>query len=165
MDTISHGLWAFVLLHRHSTVIKFVAGSIFVDSPFLLAGLGLIIQQGAIPDKLPLLVLEAGFLSVVGYALHSIAIWGIMLAVVYIYSKQWIFFVLGWGFHIAVDIFTHVNDALPLFWPLSKATSRSFVSYWEPDYHSIAFNIFQIGSLAIIFTCLYYFRNLNNKRR
>lgn len=158
MDTVSHGLWAFVLLHRHSSVLKFVVGSIFVDLPFLIVGLALIAQNGAIPNKLPLLVLEAGFLSLVGYALHSVVIWGIVLIVFYFLFKQWIFFVLGWGFHIVLDVLTHVNDASPLFWPLSNATSRSFISYWETDYFSLPFNIFQIISLAIFFTYLYYFR-------
>ncbi|MEW6622858.1 MAG: hypothetical protein AB1420_07000 [Bacillota bacterium] len=53
MDTISHGLWAFLLFYRRPDVLKFVAGAVVADIPFIIAGLWLILLEASIPGQLP----------------------------------------------------------------------------------------------------------------
>ncbi len=155
MDTISHGLWAYVIFRNHPAILQFILGSIFVDIPLIIAGLWIIIGEGGIPDKLPILVMDAGFLSTIAFAFHSAVVWGAALTASLLFFKRGVFFVLGWGFHIAIDVITQVNDSFPIFWPLSDRVTRGIVSYWEPEYHSITFNIVQISLLVIFFSFLY----------
>lgn len=48
---------------------------------------------------------------------------------------------VGWGSHVLIDALTHVEDAYPLFWPLSDHRFPSVVSYWDARYYGREFFI------------------------
>ncbi|MDP8901463.1 MAG: hypothetical protein M3N33_10055, partial [Actinomycetota bacterium] len=55
------------------------------------------------------------------------------------HRKILLWFLLGWLGHTVADFFTHVNDARPLFWPLSDWTWASPVSYYNGAYYGQQF--------------------------
>ena len=58
-------------------------------------------------------------------------------------------FLLGWSGHVLADVFTHAEDARPVFWPLSRWRFRGPVSYWDRGYHARAFSVLEHASLLL----------------
>lgn len=52
---------------------------------------------------------------------HSGLLWGIAVLIVYLITRRMSYFLLGWGTHIALDVFTHDAGHFPtrLLYPLS----------------------------------------------
>lgn len=55
----------------------------------------------------------------------------------------------GWLGHIVLDLLTHVEDAVPMFYPVSSYTFRGPVSYWDDDYHAAAFSLVNTTLIAL----------------
>jgi hypothetical protein len=60
-----------------------------------------------------------------------------------------LWFLLGWAGHTVVDFLTHVNDTRPLFWPISGWEWSSPVSYYDPRYHGVTFNLVCHGTMLV----------------
>ena len=126
MDTLSHGLWAVLL----------------VKGAFNKGKLWLAFLFGILPDIIPfgipfISMLFTGFrfgppteTSIPSYVhllygiTHSLIILFLVFALIYIFKKKIYVWMLGWPLHILVDIPTHSKEFFPtpLFYPLSNIT-------------------------------------------
>jgi hypothetical protein len=91
---------------------------------------------------------------------HSLFIWGLVMGVI-LWKKGGQLsslkaFLWGWGSHIVVDLFTHVTDAIPIFFPISDIIIRGPISYWNPDYHGREFYTINIAFMIIAVIYLLY---------
>ncbi|MGB3683067.1 MAG: metal-dependent hydrolase [Rubrobacteraceae bacterium] len=63
-------------------------------------------------------------------------------------------FLIGWLGHTFADFLTHVNDARPLFWPISGWEWSSPVSYYNSAYYGQEFFVVSHGFMFLIFAAL-----------
>lgn len=70
---------------------------------------------------------------------HSLLVFFIVLAGVYLLMKKVPIYLWAWGLHIVIDIFTHKRDFLPVpfLWPISKWYFPG-ISWWGSPWY-IAF--------------------------
>ena len=81
-----------------------------------------------------------------GSALHSVvpvaALFG-LYAVLKLglrdHRRILLWLLIGWFGHTLADFLTHVDDARPLFWPLSTWKWSSPVSYYDPNHYGFIF--------------------------
>ena len=156
MDTLSHGLWGYLVFRKNKGLKGFLVGTIFPDLPFIVGSLALVLEQKKLPDDLAVQVVVDQRIAMFGVPLHSFVVWALFAIIGIIITRQLIPFVLGWGFHLILDIFTHVSDATPLFWPISQERYRGLISYWELEHYALLFNITNVSLLSAAYLWLLY---------
>lgn len=131
MDTLSHGAWTYLLMHRHPKRWFTVIGMMFPD--IILIGMAiLLILQGRFDlfaPKLPQLFAVPG-INTLNSAFHSLIPWAVVLFVALVFhipNLQW--FVYGVYLHILVDILTHHSFIPEYLWPLSHITIPGPLDY------------------------------------
>jgi hypothetical protein len=55
----------------------------------------------------------------------------------------------GWAGHLFADYFTHHSDAWPPAWPVSSRRWASPVSYWEHEFHALAYQRSEAVALTV----------------
>jgi hypothetical protein len=99
---------------------------------------------------------------------HSLFIWMFVFIIVWIRfgMKMTAFsaFLWGWLGHVLTDLLTHVDDAIPLFWPISSYIITGPVSYWNPQYYGKEFGL--INNIFIFIAIMYLiFDKLRTRKR
>ncbi len=96
-----------------------------------------------------------------GSALHSIVPVAVLLVLYRVFRlggsdarRIFLWFLLGWLGHTVVDFLTHVDDARPLFWPMSGWLWSSPVSYYNSDYYGREFSLISNGVAVAIMALL-----------
>ena len=160
MTIYAHAFWAWYPFRRRSWVGWFVVGAVVPDLPYLLVFAAAVLRAG--PGMLADLGLwHSLWRNPLICALHSFVPWGVVLlgAVVLLRARNpapapimgsSLAFILGWGFHVILDMFTHRSDGYPIFWPLSDYRFPTPISYWEPSYHGVAFSLACDGLIALL---------------
>lgn len=77
-------------------------------------------------------------------------------------QRPLLWLLIGWMGHNIIDFLTHVDDARPQFWPLSRWKWRSRVSYWDPLYHGRLF--FLVEHAALLLTALWLLQSREGER-
>jgi hypothetical protein len=108
---------------------------------------------------------------VLRFAGHSLLFWVIVSGIVFwikglklspLRALLW-----GWLGHIITDLLTHATDATPIFYPISDFILRSPVSYWNPQYFGVQFNV--INNILLFLATLYliyeFIKKIMDKRR
>jgi hypothetical protein len=107
------------------------------------------------------------FVVVLRFAGHSLLIWGIISGITFwikglklspLTALLW-----GWFGHIITDLLTHATDATPIFYPVSDLIIRSPISYWNPEYYGVEFNI--VNNILLFLAILYLIYEFINKVR
>jgi len=185
MDTFSHGFWSyFIFRNFKKKVIYIVIGSIFPDLIFFLNFFYLFISDiwfrreyiiellyewyhyGTLPrEKIAQFFFittdNPNIVKITKYATHSIVVWLFALFIFWIFFRHenfFKYFLLGWYIHIFEDLFTHVEDASPIFWPLDNTLYKGIISYWDPQYFGETFNFVNKVLLIIAIIFLIYLR-------
>ena len=127
MDTLAHGLWGSVGFYAAGQR-KFAAAFVLGMAPDLLSfGLFHVFHPGWIVQRLsgegsgpPPLDLLPGFVFHAYNFTHSLVVWGVLFAVIWLLKKSPPLPFLAWGLHILCDIPTHDLSyfATPYLWPL-----------------------------------------------
>lgn len=102
--------------------------AIYFTGPF--GGAGSILHSAVPPG---LLVILYGMLRLGRRDTRKIVLW----------------FLLGWVGHTIADFLTHVDDARPLFWPITDWTWSSPVSYYNPRYYGREFWLAEHGLMLL----------------
>jgi len=76
-----------------------------------------------------------------------------------------LWFLIGWAAHTVGDFLTHVNDARPLFWPVSGWEWSSPVSYYDDDHYGRQFFLAEHGAIAVTMLLLLFKRRRRRSRR
>lgn len=156
MDTLSHGLWGYLVYRNQIGLKRFLVGTIFPDIPFVLGSLWLIYEQKKLPEQLITQVVADQRIAMFGFPLHSLVVWGLFTFIGLMFSAKILPLALGWGFHIFLDLLTHISDATPLLWPISQQRYSGLISYWDAQHYSWLFNTINILLLTIAFIWLAY---------
>ncbi|MCA1011222.1 zinc dependent phospholipase C family protein [Halobacillus halophilus] len=168
MNTLHHGYWTFFVSRKQKHTPWFIFGSILPDIVYYVMFLYLCISRNAFqvvddPDPLKSLfsivhdLFEHPVVSILRQAGHSIFIWMVIFVVVLVWKgrklTKWSALMYGWLGHVVVDLLTHVEDAVPLFYPVSSYIFRSRVSYWDEDHYA---GIFSLINMVLIVLSLVY---------
>jgi len=138
-------------MHRKEGLKRFIAGAITPDIPYFFGAAWLYVQGKGLGNFMK--VAHLPVVEPVAYFFHSVIIWLMAAGVSYFLIKTALPFTLGWGLHILIDLFTHVSDVTPVFWPLSNVKIHGVLSYWERNKYGIPF-AFINGLLILLFLVL-----------
>ncbi|QST00656.1 DUF4184 family protein [Pontibacillus sp. ALD_SL1] len=183
MNTLHHGLWTYIALRKEKEAVPYaIVGSVFPDFIYYIMFFYILIfgdiftataiQElgwGGVVHDLAHALFAHPVVEVLRQAGHSIFIWGIAFALVVYYKgwkmNKWTGFMYGWLGHVVIDLLTHVNDAIPIFYPVSDVIIRGPVSYWDRSYYGDIFSLVNgiLIGLAIIYLIIKKV-NANRKR-
>lgn len=147
MDTVSHGLWSFVIWHAMPlpflAVLMGMLPDLIAIGPVFFYNLinGRKKEAYLCEDNLPLRLRR--YKSVAFLYTHSLVIAATTTAIVWlVWGIQW--WILAWPFHIAIDIVSHPREkATPFLWPLF-GTRVHGMKWWSK--HFLALN----GGLLVV---------------
>lgn len=76
---------------------------------------------------------------------HSIVIWIVAAALIWLYLKEFPWVLLGWGIHVFIDIFSHTFDffATPFLFPISDF-EVSIISWAHPGFMIVNYSLLLI---------------------
>ncbi len=132
MDTISHGVWTYLLAHHYPERRWYaVLGAVYPDT-LLAVMFILMFLQGDL--DITSSWLQQLFANPTVFALdsawHSLTLWSVLFSIAVIFRKvNLMWFVFGAYFHIALDIITHKHFIPGYFWPLGHPTVYGLVDY------------------------------------
>ena len=170
MNTLHHAFWSYFFFRKKSkrTIKYIVIGGIAPDLIYYVMFLYLLIERSIQKITNPDINLSVHYfihglfehpvVVVLRQLGHSIVIWllaFLLLMIVHRGFKLTPFsgFVWGWFLHVVVDFFTHVSDAVPIFYPLSHTIIPGVVSYWNGDYYGAEFSF--THGLLLLSTIIY----------
>lgn len=171
MNTLQHGFWIYVATRKLDRCWHYVLGAVFPDLIYFV-GLLYLLLSGQIPWQEyafwihPVVGISylrslpwVGWVEFTG---HSAIIWlGILCLSIILPVPKVRAFALGWGAHLGLDFFTHVQYAPYLLYPFSWRQFPIGVSYWDYSYHGKEFQRVQdaLTILAVIYLLFRYWLN------
>lgn len=182
MNTIHHGFWTYVALRKRKEAVPYaLIGSVFPDLIyyimfFYIVIFGDIFTTDAIQEigwsgvihNLAHALFAHPVVEVLRQAGHSIFVWGVVFAVVVFFKgwrlNRWTGFMYGWLGHVVIDLLTHVEDAVPIFYPVSNLIVRGPVSYWDDRYYGDVFSFIN-GILIGITVIILIIKRVNARRK
>ncbi|MFD1020352.1 zinc dependent phospholipase C family protein [Thalassobacillus hwangdonensis] len=168
MNTLHHGFWTYFFIRKKQFVKYFIVGSVFPDLVYYVMFFFIFFKRKAwelLADAPPGYVLhqlvhemfDNHAVIILRQAGHSIFVWGVVFLIILIWKGRkltaWHALLYGWFGHIIVDLLTHVEDAVPVFYPVSSLVIRGPVSYWDDDHYGDIFSI--VNGVLIASTILY----------
>ncbi|MDP4549920.1 DUF4184 family protein [Alkalihalobacillus macyae] len=158
MNTLHHAFWSYFFFRKkkRQTVKYIVIGGIAPDIIYYVMFLYLLVErsiQKLIDPAVQLSMhyfihglFEHPVVDILRKLGHSIVIWAIAFIVLMMIHRGFKLtplsgFIWGWFLHVVVDFFTHVSDAVPIFYPVYNAVIPGVVSYWNSDYFGTEFSI------------------------
>ena len=171
MNTLHHGYWTFFAARKQKHLGWFIFGSLLPDIVYYVMFLYLAITRNAfqvIGDDSPMRSLfglvhdlfEHPVVFILRQAGHSLFVWGIVFAIVLIWKGRKLTkataLMYGWLGHVILDILTHNQDAVPMFYPVSAYTFHSPVSYWDNDHYAGIFSLVNTTLIALSLLYLFY---------
>ena len=161
MDTISHGAWAYLLVHNNANRWSFLAGAVFPDIGLI--GITIVsMLSGHLKIFSPWLLqlYYLPFPPKLDSAMHSLVLWTAAYAAVMLYNLRsaW-WFINGIYLHLGIDILTHKHYLPKYLWPVS-----SFNVFGLIDYRTMVFTIMDILLLAGFSFLLYYYKKNRSKK-
>lgn len=143
MDTLSHGLWGGITVgtkSRRDYWVAFLCGVLPDLIPFgwtfVNLFLGLDHRRFGPPDASAI----PSYVDQLYNITHSFVIFGVVFGIIWLFRKKPYLPMLGWLFHILLDMPTHSGAFFPtpIFWPLSSVhvngtpwiTPWIFISNW-----------------------------------
>lgn len=149
MNTIHHGFWMYFFTHRSRAVWQYVLGGVAPDLVYFVM-LAAMLWRGdlswrALLNLNPTVFLSylplypwAGKIDLIG---HSLVVWLAALLLSLLPLVRTVRpFILGWGVHVLIDVFTHSAYAVYFLYPLSMRQVHSPLSYWETTFLAREFN-------------------------
>jgi hypothetical protein len=170
MNTLQHGFWLYFITRKSPRVWQYVLGAVFPDLIYIV-GFFYLLTSEQIPWETssfwtnPTVAISflrsLPWVGWIEFSAHSALVWLAALLVSFVpvtrYARA---FVLGWGSHILIDIFTHVQYAPYLLYPFSWRQYPIGVSYWDAQYHSTEYQWVQgvLTVLAVIYLGYEYWK-------
>ena len=150
MDFFAHGLWTNVAFGQQRRIDRWwdVFFGIAPDIPFLPVALCRVVTRtalihGAVPPE-PFVALYRGT--------HSLLVFALAVGVVALWHGGRVWWpMLGWGFHISIDIFSHSVDYFPtqFLWPVSTVHVNG-LSWADPTFMLVNYTV-----LAVVYGAVY----------
>lgn len=127
MDTLSHGLWGGISVgrkNRKSFILAFLFGTLPDLLSFGLYFIAVFLKINPSPDwrmEPPQDNFIPRYVHTLYEITHSIIIFSIIFALLWLIFRRPIYEFLAWGFHILLDIPTHSYEFFPtpFLWPIS----------------------------------------------
>lgn len=127
MDFVSHALWGGVSFGRKDRRLFLLAAGISILPDVLTEGLFFVLVMlgiGGMPGwehGHPNITDYPAFAQTLYNATHSLVVFGIVLALVWLVSRRIVWVLAAWGLHVLIDIPTHSLALFPtpFLWPVS----------------------------------------------
>ncbi len=163
MNTIHHGFWTYFIFRKQIHLVKyFVFGSILPDIVYYIMFLYMAIRYPIEENSFELhsivhQMFDHPLVIVLRQLGHSIPVWLVLMIITIVLTRwrlsPWKAILYGWLGHIIIDLLTHVEDAVPLLYPLNDYIVRGPISYWDPDFYGREFSI--IHSIFFVAAIVY----------
>ncbi|WP_338779467.1 DUF4184 family protein [Metabacillus sp. FJAT-52054] len=180
MNTLHHGFWTYMIFRRKKQFVKyFVIGSMAPDFIYFIMFFYLLLKSlllnvlgftetafslrsavhGLFDEPVTIVLRQGG---------HSLFVWVLAFILIAAISRKlwvnaWLAFLYGWLGHILIDLLTHVQDAVPLFYPISDKIYRGPISYYDRDFFGREFSMINTAMIGI--AILYLIIEKSRKRR
>ncbi|MGD6818559.1 DUF4184 family protein [Metabacillus sp. 113a] len=181
MNTLHHGFWTYMIFRKKKQAVKyFVIGSMAPDFIYFIMFFYLLLKNilmnwlglnetafslreavhGLFDEPVTIVLRQGG---------HSLFIWTAAFVIIAAISRKiwlngWLAFAYGWLGHILIDLLTHVQDAVPVFYPISDYIFRGPISYYDRDFFGREFSL--MNSVLIAIAVLYLLiGKIREKRR
>jgi hypothetical protein len=168
MDIFAHGVWSAIAAKKADkklNISKFIFFGIFPDLfaftlPFIILFYNYL--TGAIPLVFPTHLTLEGFPHSLSWAFnlikylyplsHSLIIFAVIFFLVRLILGRYVWEMLGWGFHIIIDIFTHSASFFPtpFLYPVSNFKFVYGVAWSAPW-----FMIVNYGAMLVAFYLIF----------
>jgi hypothetical protein len=141
MNLYEHFFWNYAIFCRKPWAWKVAIGGISPDLLYMVGFIPKILSYGSFAEWMRDPLWTTIWNSPVAKSAHSFVVWGaislIFFQILERNTFRWVGpFLLGWGLHILFDMFTHVSDGYPLFYPVWNIRFPAPVSYWEVQFHA-----------------------------
>ncbi|MBH0230908.1 metal-dependent hydrolase [Halobacillus yeomjeoni] len=178
MNTLHHAYWTFFASRKQRFTRWFVLGGILPDIVYYVMFLYLCVERNALqviddPDPLRSLfqlvldLFEHPVVFVLRQVGHSLFVWIVVFVIILFWQgprlTKWTALMYGWLGHVILDLLTHVEDAVPVFYPVSSYVFRSKISYWDDEYHAEIFSL--INMILIVASVLYMLYEKRKRKR
>ncbi len=155
MDTVSHGLWAYLLSNGYRRLIPkyFVLGAVAPDGAILFFA-AVMLLTGQLPLHPPWLVkiYSHPWVPFIDSIFHSVIFWSVALGVAILFSlKKLYWLVMGSMLHLAIDIVTHIHFLPAYLYPLYMIPVKGIV-----DYRTTWFTVVDVSLLACALGVYWY---------
>ncbi len=156
MNTSSHLIWTYIVFRKRVNIGYGLIAAVVPDMAYILYFIYLFIQNDfTIQYQLFNETYNGRITKAMSSSLHSIVVFGIAaLILTHLKLTEYYIVLYSWLFHIILDVLTHIEDANPLFYPLSDRVIPGVVSYWNPEYWGMEF---AIVNYLLMFAFLAYF--------
>ena len=127
MDIISHGLWGSLVFGRKNKLTFLIAFLIGIAPDLFSFGFYTLLTWLGIEQRLdwasgvPPMSLIPAYIHLLYNITHSLIIFIIIFALVWLIARKPVWIMLAWLLHIIIDIFSHSLEFFPtpFLWPLS----------------------------------------------
>ena len=141
MDIFAHGLWTYAIFHKKKYVWLATLFGLLPD--FLSFGIVFVINliNGNFHRGPPPLNAIPEWLFAAYNLTHSLVMFGVVFALIHLFTKRWFWPLLAWGIHILIDIPTHSFRYFPtpFLWPLSDYTFNG-ISWATPWFMAVNYS-------------------------
>ncbi|MEK6907049.1 MAG: hypothetical protein AABW45_00835 [Nanoarchaeota archaeon] len=152
MDIFAHFFWTYALFHKTK---KPYLTAFFGILPDLLS-FGLLFMINIFSGKSfftrgpPDPATVPSFITQSYNYTHSLIIFAIILLIIYLLTKKFYIFLLGWPFHILLDIPTHTNRLFPtpFLFPISNYVFNG-ISWGNPIFIKINYSLLLLTYIFI----------------
>lgn len=180
MNTLHHAFWSYFFFRKkqRKTVKSIVIGGIAPDIIYYVMFLYLLAEYGVqrlfgSQEAFSMhgfvhVLFDHPVVDVLRKLGHSFVIWFIGFIVLMLLHKGFKLtplsgFIWGWFLHVFVDFLTHMNDAVPIFYPISDRVIPGIVSYWHSDYYGTEFGV--THSILLVSTIIYLVIERRNTKK
>jgi len=152
MDVFAHFLWTSGLFWKSKK--HWLIGLFGVLPDLLSFGVYLVIRlfTGGPAFGRPNLATIPPYVHTLYNLTHSLVMWLLYAAIVYLLFRKYFILMLGWLLHIFLDVFTHTDAFFPtpVLWPLSNWHYEYGVSWGTPVFMLVNYSALTVLWVLII---------------
>ena len=160
MDIFAHGLWTYAIFNKKKYVWMATLFGVLPDllSFGILFVFGLF--TGTLPHGKPALSSLPNWLFSAYNMTHSLIVFAVVFAFVFLITKKWFWPMLGWPIHILIDIPTHSTMFFPtpFLWPLADYRFNG-ISWGTPW-----FMLLNYSSILVVYLWIAHSRAKSKKK-
>ena len=150
MDIFAHFFWAYAIFHK--TKKPWLAGLSGIIPDLLSFGVFFVIRifNNTFKFGPPNPALVPGFVTKSYNYTHSLIIFLLLLLLIYLITRKFYVFLLGWPLHILLDIPSHTNRFFPtpFLFPISNYTFNG-INWGNPIFMTINYSLLLITYIVI----------------
>ncbi len=150
MDYLAHGLWSYIIFHKIKKVWYAIFFGLLPDTFSWAIYLIYSLFINGLKFGKPIVAEIPNWVLMLYNISHSIFVAAAVIIIVSLFMNKFLIYMLGWSFHIGIDIFSHSRSFLPtpFLWPLSEWKFDG-ISWGNPKFMIINYVLITLGLIYI----------------